>query len=1027
MLNKEICMCSNLRNKNVKYVLTNTILLMPQKNYILQMRNVRLLMSNAIVLILVTLTASCSLTAEIQEESRFNPKQILDSAREVKSLDGTWEIIFDHGNIGRDADWHLDKVFSAQSAKQNITVPSCWEEIEKDYEGVAFYRRTFNVPAGWEGKVVHIHFDAVNFLSEVWINGNAVGFHEGGFTPFKFRIDKLLKPGEENTLILRVAGPILMQNKSIDGIGKMETPQWRGAIAGGIWQPVKLIATDEMHVKDVFIEPKISDNTATFHMELEHAGVKTNQAQLKVAIRSAKSHRTVARMNKTLNIKPGTKKLSWTLNIPNAKYWSPDDPHLYHVDISITSGGKVSDRWTARFGMREFTIRNKRFILNGKPMYLKATFFEGVYPTKLAYPDSKEMAAREIKLAKEAGFNMIRPWRKPPPQMWLDLCDEIGVLTVGSMAIECMDFPFETARLPVWVENEVRESILRDRNRTCVVQWELFNELKRPVLMQLLHPMSMLARKLDPTRMILDESGGWAQGASMFLPYESEPTKFNDIHSYPGPFVNDEIYTKLLFTGRKTQDEMRQMGLTGELPGKNVIPRLMSFFSELGYGSLPNLVDNNKRFEIIGNPIVPPTVYHRRLADEHIQALKDSGFDTIYPNLKQLCLDEQQIHGAANKRMIEAVRCNPDVKGYCIHALVAGDWIIGAGLLDLWRNPKTYAYEGTKAANQPRIISIRMLPRNIYAEQGTKIEITGVNELAGIKGTLKVEIVSDDGSTVFTKETNVNMVSDIARLFSEKLDTNSLTGAYTLKAKITSGDGSLIAVNEFSFDVFTPEQLAVPDKRIAVLDPSNSLKPFLEKSGIAFEEFSPATDLSLSVFVSRTEAKTLAERKQFDELKKFVKSGGMAVYFQAGGPRVKWGTPGKASNLLPINLRLKRGLGYWMGHPRFVKDHPVFDGLPVDCMMSSIYENIWPQHSLMDVDGETFAGTIGIDWFPDYDLERRHYYGPGDVWWGSDMAITPVGKGQCILSQFRLVDNLGTDPVADKILFNMIKWIDKSR
>ena len=74
--------------------------------------------------------------------------------------------------------------------------------------------------------------------------------------------------------------------------------------------------------------------------------------------------------------------------------------------------------------------------------------------------------------------------------------------------------------------------------------------------------------------------------------------------------------------------------------------------------------------------------------------------------------------------MIEAVRSNPEVDGYCIHALVAGDWIIGAGLLDLWRNPKTYAYEATKAANQPRIISIRMLPRNIYAEQGTKIEIT---------------------------------------------------------------------------------------------------------------------------------------------------------------------------------------------------------------------------------------------------------------------------------------------------------------
>ena len=907
--------------------------------------------------------------------------KVIGNARQLQSLDGKWEIIFDQKNVGRNANWHLNKVFSVQSAKRNIYVPSCWEEIEKDYEGVAFYRRTFKVPAGWEGKVVHLNFDAVNFFSEVWINDQAAGYHEGGFTPFKLCIDKLLKPGEENVLILRVTGPILMQNKTIDGVGKMETTQWRGAIAGGIWQPVELIATDQMHIKDVFIEQKISNNTAAFRMELEHAGVKSTPAQIEVAIRSVRSESLVARMNKTLNIKPGIKELSWTLNIPNAKYWSPDDPHLYRANISVAYDGRISDSWSSRFGMREFTIRNKRFYLNGKPIYLKATFFEGLYPIKLAYPDSREMAMREIKLAKEAGFNMIRPWRKPPPKMWLDLCDEIGVMTVGSMVIECMDFPFESARLPGWAENEIRQSILRDRNRTCVVQWELFNELKRPVLIQLLHPMSMLARKLDPTRMILDESGGWAQGASMFLPYESEPTKFNDIHSYPGPFVNDEIYQKLILTGSKTDDEMREMGLTGNLPGKNVIPGLMSFFSELGYGSLPDLVDNNKRFEMIGNPIVPPAVYHRRLADEHIQALKDSGFDKIYPNLKQLCLDEQQIHGAANKRMIEAVRCNLEVKGYCIHALVAGDWIIGAGLLDLWRNPKTYAYEGTKAANQPRIIAIRMYPRNVYAEHGTTIEITGVNELAGIKGTLKVEIVSDDDRSVFTKESNVNMASGIAKLFNENLDTSSLKGTYTLKAQITAEDGSKITENEYEFDVFTAEQLAVPNKRIAVLDPSNSLKPFLEKSGIAFEEFGAATDRLLPVFVSRTHAKTKDQGTLFGELRKFVKSGGTAVYFQAGGTYVKWGTPDKASRLLPVDLRLKRGLGHWMGHPRFVKDHPLFDGLPADCIMSQVYENVWPQHSLMGVDGETLAGTIGIDWFPDYDLDRRHYYGPGEVWW----------------------------------------------
>jgi hypothetical protein len=115
-------------------------------------------------------------------------------------------------------------------------------------------------------------------------------------------------------------------------------------------------------------------------------------------------------------------------------------------------------------------------------------------------------------------------------------------------------------------------------------------------------------------------------------------------------------------------------------------------------------------------------------------------------------------------------------------------------------------------------------------------------------------------------------------------------------------------------------------------------------------------------------------------------------------------------------------MGHWMCIPRLVKDHPVLDGLPVNCMMGPVYENVWAQSTLLDVDGETIAGAIGFDWFPDYDLSKRHYYGPGHTWWGSDMAIAPFGRGRCIVSQIRLVENLGSDPVADKILFNLIGW-----
>ena len=179
----------------------------------------------------------------------------------------------------------------------------------------------------------------MNFLAEVWLNDQAVGFHEGGFTPFAFRVDGLLEPEGENTLIVRVVGPILLENKRVDGMGPMETPQWRGAITGGIWQSVRLIATDDIYVQDVFIEPRIADDTATSHLELMHAGDKNVSARVGVAVRSVRGpDRVVAQRAGTVELKPGSNRQRWTLPIPDAAYWSPEDPHLYRASVSVACG-----------------------------------------------------------------------------------------------------------------------------------------------------------------------------------------------------------------------------------------------------------------------------------------------------------------------------------------------------------------------------------------------------------------------------------------------------------------------------------------------------------------------------------------------------------------------------------------------------------------------------------------------------------------------------------------------------------------
>ena len=247
------------------------------------------------------------------------------------SLDENWEIVFDHQNEGAKAAWHKNEVFQSLKNIKKIKIPSSWETIEQDYEGVAFYRYAFDVPENWKDKVVRLQFDAVNYLSEVWLNGEVVGFHEGGFTPFEFRVDNMIETGKENVLILRVVGPILLSDKKIDGVTALQTPQWRGGISGGIWQKVRLIASGETYVKDVFIEPNIQNNSAAFHLELDHTAIFGNNIDVAVKITDAKSGSAITSTNETLKVRPGLNDHQIALTIPNAKYWSPDNPHLYKV------------------------------------------------------------------------------------------------------------------------------------------------------------------------------------------------------------------------------------------------------------------------------------------------------------------------------------------------------------------------------------------------------------------------------------------------------------------------------------------------------------------------------------------------------------------------------------------------------------------------------------------------------------------------------------------------------------------------
>ena len=932
--------------------------------------------------------------------------------QEVLSLNGTWEIIFDENNMGRGDHWMNSEIFDSQKQIEPIQVPSAWELIKKDYEGVAFYRKSFIVPNHWEGKIIRIQFDAVNYLSEIWINDQAVGYHEGGFTPFEFRIDKMIKVGGANDIIIRVVGPIILSDKEIDGVKGMQTPQWRGGINGGIWQPVRLVTSGDIHLEDVFLQTHLSESSVSLEASIEQSSINSQFCNAEITI--YEGDKVVKRIDQDFKLRPGTTSKKWKLNVPSPLLWSPGFPNLYTAKVIIKQSGIVSDQWETNFGFREFTIKNQDFYLNGERIYIKATFFEGLYPNGIAFPDSEEMIRKEIQLAKDAGFNMIRPWRHPPPSIWLNLADEMGILVVGSPALECMTLPIATPYLSNQVENEIRESILRDRNRTCIVQWELFNELHRPVLKQLMRPMALLARNLDPTRLILDESGGWAFGANMYLPREYEPMKFNDIHNYPGPFINQEQYDGYLSIGM-TDQQKNVMEFSGSTPGRNVVPGLMSFVSELGYGSLPDLTINNKLFKEEGNSLTPAYRYHKRIHRQQKQVIFESGFNEMYPNMQQFYLDQQEIHGNSNKRMIEAVRSNPNIKGYCIHALIAGDWILGAGLIDLWRNPKNNVYQKTKEGNEPRILSIRTFPRNVFSDEMTNIQVTGINDLNAIRGQLTIEVLDENGNIVFFKTESQDFKSGIFQVFNKKIATDDLEGKYQVNAFIKDSEEKIIARNTHSFEVFKARNYN--EMKFAIFGSPEKLNSFLLKNKISYSKFNKRTSKETPVVVLKTDENYLSAFDN-EELLQFVKGGGSIIFLE---PISKEDI--QKGNKFGIKADVHPARGLWTCIPHLIKEHPFFKGVPSGIMMNDTYQNIWPTSTLrnLEIDGVTsinpIVASIGFDWFsPEH---KMHYLGPGDSWWGSDIAIVKLGQGRIIFSQIRIKENM-SDPLSAIIFYNMI-------
>ncbi|MFC9499783.1 PA14 domain-containing protein [Streptomyces sp. NPDC056982] len=380
------------------------------------------------------------------------------------------------------------------------------------HEDRMWYRRTFKVPAGWkvgDGKRLQLNFGAVDWQSEVYVNGKKVADHKGGYDKFSADITDALKPGRTQELIVGVYDPTDAQGGENPPVGKQRLDPsgiWYTP-SSGIWQTVWMEPVAADHAADLKITPDVKAGTAT----VEAKGVRDG---VPVTATAYDGKRRVATAS-------GVTGAPLTLKIDKAHLWSPDDPFLYNLKVNV---GK--DSVGSYFGMRSISVEKvngtPRTLLNGKPVFMMATLDQGFWPDGLHTAPTDEALAYDLKMHKQMGFNSVRKHIKVEPDRWFYWADKLGLMVWQDMPAMSAA-PDAAARAEY--EREMKTMIDQHSSHPSVVMWVTFNEgwgqydVGR---------IAEQAKAWDPTRLVNNMSG-------LNLGADGGTGDIMDEHGYPSP------------------------------------------------------------------------------------------------------------------------------------------------------------------------------------------------------------------------------------------------------------------------------------------------------------------------------------------------------------------------------------------------------------------------------------------------------------------------------------------------------------
>ena len=420
--------------------------------------------------------------------------------RQYFELNDFWEFHTDPKDVGRVQNWA-----QGLSESQPIAVPASWNdqfEDTRDFLGPAWYQVGFDLPTEWAGKTILVRFGSVNYLAEVWLNGERLGQHEGGHLPFEFDITEAIRK-ENNRLVVRVDGTLRPDQVPPGNVPPNPQDNFNRPYPPanfdffpycGIQRPVLLYSLPLQYISGLLVLTGIEGETGTVDAQISVSG----EGQAREARFTLVGHG--ARITQSVQLKED--KASIQFQVPQAALWEPGSPNLYTLTVELTDRTGVTDRHVSKIGIRTIAVQGERLLLNGRPIFLKGFGRHEDFPVHGRGFDPAVLI-KDYSLLEWVGANSFRTTHYPYSEQMMDLADRLGYLVIDETPAVGLFFAEEGLehRLSV-CRQYVTELIDRDRNHPCVIAWSLANEphSNRPAAGPFLRELYDLAKLLDPTR-----------------------------------------------------------------------------------------------------------------------------------------------------------------------------------------------------------------------------------------------------------------------------------------------------------------------------------------------------------------------------------------------------------------------------------------------------------------------------------------------------------------------------------------------